>query len=524
MEWSTKFGIALFFIIPLLLWFVGIAFVRRASVLDKPFVFIAGNDNRLSLSRLQAFLWTLVIFGSFFTAMAIHKNFNSVSQTQKKDDIDAANKAKEQLPIVQDVLKKAEVEQETDGNELEKSKKNLDDAQAKVEALTKKIPAINSTDAEKKAVADEIAPAKKAFDEAQKDLDNKTTSLTNAKQAVEKAKVKVEDVKDVISKGSSYDWIEIPAALLALAGIAVGSGVFSSLISAVNSEEKTACVTSVTYLSKESFNDKTDYPDSAETASDNLLKINGKDMGTTGKVRLGRGKSSVFLPILYWKSDGTTIVVDVPQMNTFCHTLVVDTPNGKLCYELYDSAATAETQAQDRLNEISQVKQLKGINLTDADKKLAKITADATSLPKDIEAAHVEQTKASSAVETKTNLVVAANNILANAKNLLPGNVQRLTLGTPVYFYEFSDLFRDDKNPSNMDLMKFQMFGWTIIAIFIYSWLFLSNLGNNIASLPLVPQSIVILTGLSQAGYLAGKGVSSIEPSKGVPNTQGSGK
>ena len=64
-----------------------------------------------------------------------------------------------------------------------------------------------------------------------------------------------------------------------------------------------------------------------------------------------------------------------------------------------------------------------------------------------------------------------------------------------------------------MDLMKFQMFGWTIIAIFIYSWLFLSNLGNTIASLPLVPQSIVILTGLSQAGYLAGKGVSNLEGS-----------
>ena len=62
-----------------------------------------------------------------------------------------------------------------------------------------------------------------------------------------------------------------------------------------------------------------------------------------------------------------------------------------------------------------------------------------------------------------------------------------------------------------MDLMKFQMFGWTIIAIFIYSWLFLSNLGSETASLPLVPQSIVILTGLSQAGYLGGKGVSSIQ-------------
>lgn len=102
----------------------------------------------------------------------------------------------------------------------------------------------------------------------------------------------------------------------------------------------------------------------------------------------------------------------------------------------------------------------------------------------------------------------------SNTNTTLKGDVQRLTLGIPVYYYEFSDLFRDDKNPSGMDLQKFQMFGWTIVAIFIYSWLFLSNLNDHIGSLPLVPESIVILTGLSQAGYLAGKGVSNIEPNK----------
>jgi hypothetical protein len=87
-----------------------------------------------------------------------------------------------------------------------------------------------------------------------------------------------------------------------------------------------------------------------------------------------------------------------------------------------------------------------------------------------------------------------------------------MTLGAGTYWYEFSDLFRDDKNPMNMDLMKFQMFGWTVVAIVVYSWLFLNDLRTDIHSLPLVPESIVILTGLSQIGYLAGKGVAGVKP------------
>lgn len=108
--------------------------------------------------------------------------------------------------------------------------------------------------------------------------------------------------------------------------------------------------------------------------------------------------------------------------------------------------------------------------------------------------------------DTETNLTAARARL-----EKLPG---RELLSEFKYFYEFSDLFRDDKNPNNMDLMKFQMFGWTVVAIVIYSFLFLNDLRANIESLPLVPESIVILTGLSQAGYLAGKGISNIESNK----------
>src|SRR5436190_22199641 len=71
MEWSVFVGRCLFFAIPIGLWLVGCLIVR-ARGWDRALAFIVGGDNRISLSRLQAFCWTLVIFGSFFAAMAVH--------------------------------------------------------------------------------------------------------------------------------------------------------------------------------------------------------------------------------------------------------------------------------------------------------------------------------------------------------------------------------------------------------------------------------------------------------------------
>jgi len=92
----------------------------------------------------------------------------------------------------------------------------------------------------------------------------------------------------------------------------------------------------------------------------------------------------------------------------------------------------------------------------------------------------------------------------------MQGVVPNLNLAGTVSYYEFADLFRDDKNPRNLDLMKFQMFAWTFVAIFIYAWLFLSELHDHIETLPRVDASIVLLTGLSQTGYLTGKAVSNM--------------
>ncbi len=92
----------------------------------------------------------------------------------------------------------------------------------------------------------------------------------------------------------------------------------------------------------------------------------------------------------------------------------------------------------------------------------------------------------------------------------LEGEPNDFSLGLPIVNYEFIDLFRDDKNPQTLDTMKFQMFGWTLIAILIYGYLFLSSISASMTELPTVPESIVVLTGLSQGGYLAGKAVSNM--------------
>ncbi len=72
MNLNEKYGWLVFFLVPMLLWLLagGAAMWKGRK---SPFLaYIAGSDNRLSLSRLQAFLWTLVIFGAFAAAMAVH--------------------------------------------------------------------------------------------------------------------------------------------------------------------------------------------------------------------------------------------------------------------------------------------------------------------------------------------------------------------------------------------------------------------------------------------------------------------
>ena len=363
-------GILLFFLVPLLLW-IGCTLCIKSGEgkTYSIFAFIAGSDNRLSLSRLQAFMWTLVIFGSFVAAMAIHTKIPPWTET----DINRAKTNAEITALVRDGYKGL----------YEKALKNFNDNPGNEGYRV----------AMEKAMAEYQVASNKA---------------------------------DAAAAANRFsNWVNIPIELLALAGIAIGSGIFSSIISAVNSEEKSAEIEGITHLPFKDFEDKKKFPNSPDSQSDRLLQIQGIDFGKKSKVRLAKGKFlTTYAPVLYW--DEETIVVDVPRDNY--DTIVIDTENGKLCYYIDNAGST------------------------------------------------------------------------------------KPRLGVARAFYEFADLFRDDKDPQNMALMKFQMFGWTVVAIVVYSWMFLYDLSDHITSLPIVPPAIVILTGLSQTGYLAGKGVSNIPP------------
>ncbi|HEV2383264.1 MAG TPA: hypothetical protein VG206_26150 [Terriglobia bacterium] len=422
-------GWIVFIVVPGGLWVLGALANRGHGPTAKILGFTVGSDNRLSLSRLQAFLWTLVIFGSYAAAMSIHSKITPGTP----EEVGAAAK------------------KVTDTAADEAAKKTgydaaLADEQKAVEA-SKAADAAAAADAAHAKVADEASKAdktnttlaKEAADDASKALHSKEDAaakaavlllrhqaVTDAQGAWKQAKDEAENAKKT---AENYAWVQIPAALLALAGIAIGSGVFSSLIAAVNGDAKTACVTDLS--SVVASNLTVPQGVNAETPRNlnaNCVVITGSDLGDSGNILLGRtrfGKQAA--RVIYWKKDGTGIAAELPDVGAYS-TLVVETSNGKLAYGL-------------------------------------------------------------------------------------SGSSPNLQLGAPRTQYDFADLFRDDQNPESLSLMKFQMFGWTVIAIFIYVYLFLSNLSPSITTLPVVDSSIAILTGVSQAGYLGGKGVSNVAPS-----------
>ena len=100
MDWVTLLGttpfllgLILFFLAPLVIWMIvsGVAGIKN-NYNFKFFGLIVGSDNRLSLSKLQALAWTLVIFGTYFAAMAVHKPINPNVQME-------ADSAKKQAEI-----------------------------------------------------------------------------------------------------------------------------------------------------------------------------------------------------------------------------------------------------------------------------------------------------------------------------------------------------------------------------------------------------------------------------------------
>ncbi len=397
--------------VPFALWLFGTTTIRRSGIKARALAFVAGSDNRLSLSRAQAFLWTLVIFGSYAAAMAIH---NPIIPGTPVESEQAGTEAKKTT----DRATAAVVDLE----------KTAGDTRTAVENKKKAEVALREAEVKLSKASDASADEKKNLDvivaQAKRELAAKTDTVAFEEKRAEEAKTLVATTRkqadDATKRAKSFSWVIIPGELLALAGIAIGSGVFASLIAAVTTDTQSVRVTGIHGTDIDGL--LTDL--NKQLTGRASMTILGQNLTKTSVVSLD-GKA---VPILFWKPDGTEITVDVPSQKEY-GTVIVDTPDVKLSYSV-------------------------------------------------------------------------------------TGKTPFLKLGGPTYFYEMNDFFRDDRNPRAFDLMKFQMFGWTIVGVTIYSTLFLEALSSQIDSLPMVPQSIVLLTGLSQAGYLAGKGVSATKDTK----------
>jgi hypothetical protein len=429
MGFDVSWGKVMFFLVPIMLWLAGGAAASLRAGKSLWVGYLSGSDNRLSLSRLQAFLWTLVIFGAFAAAMFCHTKI----ATGSTDEITAAKAAKEvadkAAKETSDELLAKKSAQKTAENERLTAQRSETE---KTDALAK------ATDATKAQAQADLDKAKDGMAKALAKQTQATEDANKAKEAADKAS---QDQKDATAKLSSYNWVTIPKELLMLAGIAIGSGIFSSLIAARSGEDKTAVIkklilANIPTETRNKFISKTEadknevkaflsQPPSLidlnssppATMKANALIIAGRDFGDNGSVKIN---NMVGLTPL-WSDEFIVFNNPPPLDEKGGNTLTVESPNGKLIHKL---------------------------NLD-------------------------------------------------------------FSLGDPIINHEFIDLFRDDKNPNQLDLMKFQMFGWTVIAIFIYIWIFISGVTSEMSELPKVDQSIVILTGLSQTGYLAGKAAGS---------------
>jgi chemotaxis protein histidine kinase CheA len=297
-EWL---GYLAFFAVPLLLWVIASLVTQRKGMGARAFAFIAGSDNRLSLARLQALVWTLVIFGSFAAAMIIHDPITSgttAEQEKAKNDAAAATKN------ASDLKKKVEEAEDLAGKAA--AAKTEADKKAAKAAEEEKIKV-----ADPKASEDDKTKAKAVAEKERSEATAKTEDLARKNEAAAKAKNDASQAekgaKAANLKAKSYNWVDIPGALLMLAGIAIGSGVFSSLISALNGEDKTACVTAV--KSKTAAEVANEFPEAKAPTTGSALLIEGKDLGATGLVKFGRDTdttspiriSSNGKAILFWR-------------------------------------------------------------------------------------------------------------------------------------------------------------------------------------------------------------------------------
>jgi hypothetical protein len=382
------------FAVPVLLWWLAAGVLRRGD--QRPFfAVISGADARLSLSRLQAFLWTFVIVGTYVSAMTLHPPIDITTPAEAEAIVAASKKANEALAAAQAI-------RETKAAELAVKEIEVK-AQETLQRRAVTIAADSRLDADAKKLADDQV-AKKVVD-----YRNAAWARDDTKAALSEANAAVAALQTTASvKKTAWrrtKWVAIPVELLALAGISLASGVFASVISVTAKKDLPApVVTDVKF-------------------ANDVWTITGSGFGTEGEVRLG-GRAGH--PVTWTE---TALTVTSPAVHP--KFIVVDVSGGKAAYTI-----TWEDEVP--------------------------------------------------------------------------------TLGGRFKKYEWGDLFRDDDTPTQFSLMKLQMFAWTLVALAIYVCIFLAGVWQSdqrmIDSLPIVDTTLVLLTGLSQAGYLGGKAVSSQAP------------
>jgi hypothetical protein len=385
-----------------------------------PLAFVVGSDDRLSLSRLQAFVWTMAIFGTYAAAWWNHgpvRWYGAGEAGQHADSV--AQRARQVATEAHSLAIQADVQSRVVAARART-------AAGRLAPLAASTPTSDSARVLVAALRREADAAAAEYGRAA-DADRMAAVTADALEA----------------DATRYKWIAIPAALLALAGISIGSGVFSTLISVGNSSGDHPCVTSMVAephaALKARFGGDLGVPRDPALP---LAVLYGTGFGSGwGRVRFGGD----FADILFWASDGKTVVTAPPPSiarKSWAGTLIVDTTNGKVAYGTREQPTSYDA-------------------------------AGSTA-----------------------------------------------SLGTATVALEWSDLFRNDANPSGLDLMKFQMFGWTLIGVSLYLWNFFSVILVHplVSTLPALDASLVTLTGVSQLAYLTNKGVQgSNVPSSAAP-------
>ena len=289
---------AVFFLVPPLFWVLIAAVTQRGR--SRVFsAVVSGSDGRLSLSRMQAFAWTLLVLGSFCAAMVAREwpwveNVSKEEAAAREAEAKAANA---NITATKTALAAAEADRVT-------KKAELEDADAVLRETT-------DAEAKKQKQADVTAKAS-AHATAERKVKRLNEQLKNAKKPTDDANERFRKIQ----------WVKIPNELLALAGISLATGVFASVISASNDNSgKPPRVHTI------SSQPAANLPAGSLPATRNpVVEITGVDFGDSGEVRVN-GK---YVRALFW--DPKQIWIDFDPVAQI-ETVTVDAAGGKVSYE-----------------------------------------------------------------------------------------------------------------------------------------------------------------------------------------------